>query len=444
MAFDIIVGRSESDRKKFGNNGVIFLGKQYVKMGQVTSLSNSVFMDVVRSHVVYVTGKRGSGKSYTLGVISEGISSLPKEVADNISVIIFDTMGIFWTMKYPNLKDEDLLKEWGLKSEGIKLKIYTPIDFFKKYQEEGIPTDEKLAIKPSELTAEDWVLSFGLTLHDPIGVVIERVLNEFEEKNIKTYSIDDIVKVIKNDKDLDETTKNAAINRFIAAKHWGVFSEKATTIKELAQPGQVSVLDVSCYSSGSSGWGIKSLVIGLICKKLFSERMIERKKEELAVVGKGYSYLPEDEVKGEKQMPLVWIIVDEAHELLPQKGKTAATDALITLLREGRQPGISLILATQQPGKIHDDVSTQADVVISHRITAKPDIDALNSMMQSYMLSGLTGYLNNLPRESGAAVILDDNSERIYPICVRPRFTWHGGESPTAIKIKKKLDLGLE
>ena len=27
---------------------------------------------------------------------------------------MIDTMGIFWTMKYPNLKDEDLLEEWGL------------------------------------------------------------------------------------------------------------------------------------------------------------------------------------------------------------------------------------------------------------------------------------------------------------------------------------------
>jgi len=31
---------------------------------------------------------------------------------------------------------------------------------------------------------------------------------------------------------------------------------------------------------------------------------------------------------------------------------------------------------------------------------------------------------------------IDDNSEKIYPLQVRPRFTWHGGESPTALKSK--------
>jgi hypothetical protein len=124
---------------------------------------------------------------------------------------------------------------------------------------------------------------------------------------------------------------------------------------------------------------------------------------------------------------------------LPREGKTSATDALITIRREGRQPGISLILATQQPGKIHTDVMTQSDTIISHRITAKLDTDALGLLMQSYMREGLDRYLDELPRVNGAAIILDDNNEKMYPIRIRPRFTWHGGGSPMAIKEEKKL-----
>ncbi len=107
-------------------------------------------------------------------------------------------------------------------------------------------------------------------------------------------------------------------------------------------------------------------------------------------------------------------------------------------MREGRQPGISLILASQQPGKIHTDVMTQSDIVISHRITAKLDTDALGMLMQSYMREGLDKQLNNLPREHGAALVIDDANERIYPMRVRPRFTHHGGSSPTAIKQKSR------
>jgi ABC-type polar amino acid transport system ATPase subunit len=68
MAYNIIVGRDAADKKTFGDKGLVFIGKGYVKMGQYTSLSNKIFMDIARSHVILIAGKRGSGKSYTLGV----------------------------------------------------------------------------------------------------------------------------------------------------------------------------------------------------------------------------------------------------------------------------------------------------------------------------------------------------------------------------------------
>ncbi|PIN80980.1 hypothetical protein COV13_02740, partial [Candidatus Woesearchaeota archaeon CG10_big_fil_rev_8_21_14_0_10_32_9] len=82
---DIIIGRDASDRAKYGEKGVILVGKHYVKMGRTTSLSNKVFLDVTKSHVLFICGKRGGGKSYTMGVIAEGISDLPEEIRQNIS-----------------------------------------------------------------------------------------------------------------------------------------------------------------------------------------------------------------------------------------------------------------------------------------------------------------------------------------------------------------------
>jgi hypothetical protein len=62
MPYEIITGRDDSDKKRFGKKGLVYLGKGYVKMGQYTSLSNLLYMDVARSHVVLIAGKRGSGK----------------------------------------------------------------------------------------------------------------------------------------------------------------------------------------------------------------------------------------------------------------------------------------------------------------------------------------------------------------------------------------------
>ena len=59
MAYDIIIGRTIKDKEKFGTAGTIFLGRHYVQMGELVSLSNKVLMDVAHPHVVLVTGKRG-------------------------------------------------------------------------------------------------------------------------------------------------------------------------------------------------------------------------------------------------------------------------------------------------------------------------------------------------------------------------------------------------
>ena len=75
--------------------------------------------------------------------------------------------------------------------------------------------------------------------------------------------------------------------------------------------------------------------------------MVARKTEEHQTVKKATSFLSEEERVTKRDRPLMWLIVDQAHEFLPNEGKTAATHALVTILREGRQPGISLVLASQ-------------------------------------------------------------------------------------------------
>ena len=477
--YDVIVGRNESDRKQFGDKGTIFLGKHYVKMGRTTSLSNNVFIDVTRSHVFFIVGKRGSGKSYTMGVIAEGISDLPADIKNNISVILLDTMGIYWTMKYPNQKDKELLKQWGLKSKPLDVKIYTPSGYFKDFRAKGIPTDFPFSVSPSELDANDWCMSFGISENSTVGVFIERIIYELkgdedfkgsikngmngaDGKNGKSgFTINDILKAIDVDKDFDSNTRNAAKNLFMNAMEWGIFETepitivdkdlsknktkkpevyKATALADLAKGGQVTILDLSCYATMPNSWNIKNLVVGLIAEKLFIQRMLARKDEEYTQIHKSINLFG-DETQKKFDFPMVWLVIDEAHEFLPVSGKTLATDPLVTILREGRQPGISLILATQQPGKIHTDVMTQADVVIAHRITAKIDTEALGTLMQSYMREGLVQQLDDLPREKGAAIIFDDNNEKMYPIRLRPRFTWHGGEDPNAMP---KKDEGFE
>lgn len=380
--------------------------------------------------------------SYTMGVIAEGLADLEPETKQNLSIILLDTMGIYWTMKYPNHKDENLLKEWGLESKGINVRIFTPVEHYKKFKEQGIPTDYPFSLDPSELDQDDWCHAFRQDKYSPNGTAITRAVLSLKEKG-KKYSLDDIINFIKNDKDTEKEIKEAVINMFELAEKWGVFSDKPTPIHELAKAGEITVLDVSCYATQPGGWDIKALIVGIVSEHLFTQRMDYRKGEEYKSVHKALHYFGEEE-KAKLEMPLVWLVIDEAHEFLPKNPEdaNASTQPLLVIMREGRQPGISLILATQQPGKIHTDVMTQSDIVLSHRITAKVDVDALGMLMQSYMRAGLAEEVDKLPREKGAGILFDDSNERMYPIRIKPRFSWHGGGAPTAVpEIEKKFKL---
>jgi len=439
MPYDIIVGRNLADREKFGTRGTVFIGKSYVKMGEFVSLSNNILMDVARSHVVLVTGKRGMGKSYFLSVMAEEMANLPEEISRNLTILMLDTMGIFWTMKYPNTREQDLLETWGLKPKGMSINLYVPVGYFKEYREKGLPADMRFAIKTSELNASDWCDVFEIKITDPMGVLIEKSLGEVMERLGDDYEIKDIIEDIRKDKKISRSVKYAIENRFKNASKWGLFSKTGTEIKDILRRGEISVIDLGAYSQVSGGWSIKNLVVGILSKKLLSERIVSRKIEELENISGGGGIFIEREKELEK--PMIWVFIDEAHDFLGREKDNSTSDALVQLLREGRQPGISLVLATQQPGVLKRDVLTQSDIVVAHRITAKVDIDALNSIMQSYLLNDIQVYMNNLPRLNGAAIILDDNSERIFPIGVRPKMSWHGGEAPSALKYQKKEDI---
>ena len=436
MPFDVVIGRNESDKKDFGKRGLAYLGKSYVTMGNYTSLSNPIYMDVARSHVILISGKRGSGKSYTIGTMAEALSDLGIEESGNIAPLIFDTMGIFWTMKYKNAKDAALLSEWNLEAKNVPMKVFAPFGYYQEYRDKGIDVDAEFAIKISELEPTDWVTLFELKFTDSVAVVIESVVSELREKG-ESFGFGDIYDLISKAENVEQVDKNSAMALFDAAKTWKVFDEeRGIEVRDLISAGTTSVIDLSMYAS-LGAFNVRALIIGLVSKKIFNERMSSRKDEEIQAVQHGADYA---RYRVKREMPLVWIFIDEAHEFLPKEGKTPATDALVQLLREGRQPGISMVMATQQPGKIHTDAMTQSDIVISHRVTAKLDVQALNDITQSYLYESISDKLNGLPRLKGSAIILDDNSERIYPMRVRPRFTWHGGEAPTAIK---KGDEGL-
>jgi hypothetical protein len=415
---EIVIGRDPVDLKKFGKAGCIYLGKHIVGRGLEAHLTSPVIMDVARPHCILICGKRGSGKSYTAAVIAEEIMKLPEEIRENLSVIMIDTMGIFWSMKNPNDPALLLLAEWDLKPESFAVQNIVPLGLTGFYEKAGIAYDGTFAIRPCDLTAADWCHTFGIKIYEPLGILIERTIRKLAGKG---YSLADIVKTIEADERAEEKEKLALANRFLAAEGWGIFSREATAIEQFLRPGIATVLDVSLQE-----WPVRNLMLGMLARQIYSVRVAARREEETALIA--------GEIK--KKVPMTWIIIDEVHEFLPAIGETAASADLLKLVTMGRQPGISCVFITQRPMKLHETAIAQSDLVIAHRLTAKPDLDALATIMQAYALEDIRKMIGELPKPPGSAVILDDTSERLFNIQVRPRLSWHAGGTPIALREK--------
>jgi DNA helicase HerA-like ATPase len=118
--------------------------------------------------------------------------------------------------------------------------------------------------------------------------------------------------------------------------------------------------------------------------------------------------------------------LDEAHQFIPDSTRSLAKPQLIRWAKEGRQPGLSFVVATQQPSAIDTEVLSQCDIILSHKLTSRDDVMALNRLSQDYMGGELRAIIAEL-RRTGQAVLVDDERESVSMLQIRPRQSQHGG-----------------
>jgi len=177
------------------------------------------------------------------------------------------------------------------------------------------------------------------------------------------------------------------------------------------QPGVINIVDLSRLESGSRGR--RNLTVSVIARNLFRARADARLREEFGLAS---------------PLPRVWLAIDEAHQFVPAGGTTLAKEQLVRWAKEGRQPGLSLIVASQQPSAIDREVLSQCDIILSHKLTTRDDVSALNRLSQDYMGSELQNLIKKLKRV-GEAILVDDERETVHHLGIRPRQSHHGGSS---------------
>jgi hypothetical protein len=439
MSREEIFGREESLIRKAGNEGCCYIGKIVTYPAGRYEESGSVYLDITSPHCMLVVGKRGTGKSYTLGVFAEGFGLLSEDIRKNISVLILDTMSVFHSLKShnTNLDETKRLREFNeLSPRDFTncVEIFLPklvIEKLKKEKKE-VSYDGILSLSLSDIQVHDWLSLLSLSPTEPAGALLVRVIDSLLSSG-GTFGYEDIYDMIQNERTA-EHEKNSLFNMFKMIEELKIFEKEGTPFENIVSGGKISVLDIS-YLGRIGGFDVRNLILGIIGRRLLSERTLETTLEMQAEA----NLVSRDSlVSNENEHPLVYMIIDEAHLFLPAEQKTLSSDVLIDWIKLGRHPGLSLIMATQEPSALHETAFRQADIILAHNVTANDDIDALGRAKQSFMTGSkdIQKIVSTMEFKKGLSVLFDDKTQKIEMVRIRPRMSLHAGMDASALKKK--------
>ena len=452
-------------KPRFSSRSLVTIGVAEDKVSEWTYLGRlaetgalvDVHFDVAHPHVVAIFGKRGSGKSYTMGSMLEGLcTNQPETTISNIqrnkALLLLDTLGIFqWTdISLDGASDSEILKTqratwrgWNLKSETLDVQVWIP----KGTRTDATPRSHKdFSIRTSDFSADDWGYLLDLNIYqDRMGQLLNDAYikvtlegwknNKGEQFPKKAYSIEDLIHCIKGDLEIGESyqpeTQRAVIQQLTTYNRNPLFDDKGTPLSEMLIPGRMNVLVMS-HMSGP----LRLVILSALIRRLMDERMVASEMEKHLLIRPD---LGEEErllIRGKLSVavPPTWIALDEAQNILPSERKTTAGEMLIRYVREGRNYGLSFMVATQQPTAIDNRLLSQVDTILAHKLTVQSDIDYVrrnlkSNQPQEVVYGGRTLEFDELLRslDTGQALVSNTDAERSVILDIRPRISVHGG-----------------
>jgi uncharacterized protein len=266
----------------------------------------------------FLCGQSGSGKTYSLGVLLERLL-----METNLRVVVLDPNSDYVRLGEPRVDDE------RYRDAAASVHVRS-----------GSRGPNPIRVRLRDLSP---VHQAGLLRLDPLGDRAEygELLDLIEDESIR--SLEDLAE--SPAEDLKLRARNLGIDRF------GVWPgpEGESLLDELVSPAGARCLVVDLGSLGTRDE--QTLTAGAVLERLWRER---GRREPVAIV------------------------IDEAQNVCPAEAAdpltALATEDAIRIAGEGRKFGLYLIVVTQRPQKIHENVLSQCDNLVLMRMNSVADL----------------------------------------------------------------------
>jgi ABC-type thiamine transport system ATPase subunit len=425
----------------------------------VSGKQPSIWLATGKEQVVAVVGKRGSGKSFTLGVIAEGLSATSRRTISRQEkprgVLLFDPLDVYWSLRYPVVESAnpeahrhyELAHNAGLIGLECAVSAWVPGTSHKR------ATDPQwfgaLQLSVPEMELEDWELlldvnvtsaPMGQALSDAIELVSDTGyrLHGRQIAPVADYDLSQLADSVGSDEiggNYHQETVRALRQRLSALAKTGLFSAQGTTLSNIVRPGLVSVVML-----GRLPQSYRTVVVAVLTRMLMRERNRTAFAEKRLALDPQLSPGDRDTLLKavSNGVSRTVVILDEAQSFLAPGASNSARELFVQLVKEGRNMGLSAVIATQQPSALDQRVLSQVETFISHQLVTTPDIRAVRENLKSELPESIQSgnqqlevgaFLRQLPPGFCLVSAADMNTleHRSVVASIRPRISVHGG-----------------
>jgi len=352
-------------------------------IGLLYNHSIPIYLDInylVQKHVS-ILAKTGGGKSYLTGVLIEEF------IKNGVTTVVIDPHGEYTSLKYPAQFNKQMEK-FSVVPRGYPDKI---VEFSPDVKSN--PGAKSIKFTLSQLTPREILNLVGLTDYRPYLVPLRKAIDILKSTKGK-YSIKDLIAQLERSE--DSATVSALINALLSLDEVGIFADTGTRIDEIVQKGKVSIINMKGVSPD-----IQEMVVQRLSYALF-------------------------ELRKRDSIPPMMLIIEEAHNFIPQQGKALSSRILRTIASEGRKFGLGLCIISQRPAKVDKNVLSQCNTQIILKVTNPNDLKTIGESVEGLTKSSLEE-IQRLP--VGVALVTGANISFPLFVEIRPRETVHGGES---------------
>lgn len=439
-------------------------GKDGVWIGTLAELGPlklpRVWLSTTKEQVVAVVGKRGSGKSYTLGVIAEGLclseaAPIVAKQSRRRATLLFDPLDVYWTTRFPvspsNNEEAqrhfDLAEEAGLSNLGFNVEAWVPGVANRRGSDPAWFNTLQLAVPL--LGLEEWELLLEINaISEPMGHALTDALGLVAESGYRkggrnvpptpAFSMAALIDAVTSDDlagNYHAETLRALRQRLGSLDATGLFDAQGTPISALLAPGRLTVILLNRLPQS-----YRSALVAVLTRMLVDNRSAATFAEKRLALDPTLNAAERAELERAVVMgvPRTVVALDEAQTFLAPGAGGPAKEVFVRLVKEGRNIGLSAVVATQQPSAVDQRVLSQVETFISHQLVTEPDIKAVRDNLKSGLPDSIefgknsmdaAGLLRTLAPGQCLVSSADMNTaiRRCAIMAVRPRATVHGG-----------------